>query len=313
MKAVQITRFGGPDALSVNDVARPAAGEGEIVIRVVASGYNPIESKIRNGAMARALGRPLPVILGWECAGVVESTGARAGRFHPGDSVFAYVPFTRDGTHAELVAVNEAHVARMPKSLSFEQAAAVPLTAQAAWTLLAAGRVTPDDRVLIHGAGGAVGHWLVQLVKAQGAPVSATVTDERRMAVRALGADEVIDYQRRRFEELGQFTVVFDLVGGETQERSWALLRPAGRLVSSAMPPPEGRAKATGTEGVFVFTQPRGDVLEQIGARIESHALRPLVPSQVVPFEGAGHLHERAETGALKTVLLVAPGRARPS
>ncbi len=270
MKTLQITRFGDATVLSVEEAPPPELGADDVLIRVVASGFNPIESKIRSGAMARALGRPLPVTLGWECAGVVERTGARVRRFKPGDAVFTYAPFTRGGTHAELVAVDAAHVALKPSSLSFERAAAVPLTAQAAATVLAAGRVTRGDKVLIHGAGGAVGHWLVQFAKERGATIAATALDDRVQAVRALGADEVIDYRLRRFEELGRFAAVFDLVGGETQERSWALLQPGGRLVSTTIAPARGTRQSRRRRGHF-----RLHAAKRRGPRRNRPAYRP--------------------------------------
>ncbi|MEO8922850.1 MAG: NADP-dependent oxidoreductase [Caldimonas sp.] len=308
MKAARLESFGQASNLSVKEVSKPHPRPADLLVRVVASGVNPIEWKIRSGAMGGALRRPLPVTLGWECAGVVEQVGAEVTSFTVGDEVYGYTEFSRDGTHAEYVSVDASQMARKPASLSFPQAAAVPMTGQAAWSLLEAAGPVAGRRALIHGAGGSVGHWLVQLAGQAGASVVATVSGADIDSVLALGANEAIDYQKQRFEDVGSVDIVFDLVGGDTQTRSWALLPKGGLLLSIANPPDEALAKTAGATGKFIFTQPRGTVLAQIAAAIDAGRLRPLAVDSVRPLADVAAVHAAAEAGTLrgKTVLSVA-------
>jgi NADPH:quinone reductase-like Zn-dependent oxidoreductase len=308
MQAIQIHAFGDAGVLELRSIEKPLARDTDVLVRVIASGINPIEWKIREGHMARALGRPLPVVLGYECAGIVETVGAKVGRFKASDTVWAYSEFTRDGTHAEFVAIDESQVALMPNSLTFTQAAGAALTSQAAWAAVAAANVASGERVLIHGAGGAVGHFLVQFAKSKGALVAANVGHEARDALRANGADEIIDYTRQRFEDVGRFDVVFDLVGGDTQRRSWTVLERGGRLVSTASPPSEAMAKEAGAKGIFIFTPPDGAVLQRIAAMLDEGSLRPLPVAAVLPLAQAAEAHRRGQSGSggAKMVLQVA-------
>jgi NADPH:quinone reductase-like Zn-dependent oxidoreductase len=304
MRAIRAHEFGSADVLRLDEIAAPAVGEGDILVRVVASGVNPIEWKIRSGAMARALGRPLPATFGWECAGIVISVGSSVSTFKAGDAVFSYPEFTRGGTHADQVAIAADQAARKPRTLDFAAAAAVPMTAQAAWTALDAAVIEPGERVLVHGAGGAVGHWLVQLAKLRGAEVIATASGKQLGTVAALGARKVIDYREQRFEDIGPVAVVFDLVGGETQERSWAMLGDGGRLVSTVSPPAPQR---NGAKGTFVFTPPRGALLAQIATLLDKGTLSPLSIGSTMSFTQAAQAHALGEAGKLlgKAVLTV--------
>jgi NADPH:quinone reductase-like Zn-dependent oxidoreductase len=299
MWAARIHTFGSADAIVVESAPEPVLRERDLLIRVAASGVNPIEWKIRSGGMAKALGRPLPATLGWECAGVVEAVGSAVTSFRPGDAIYAYPEFTRDGTHAEFVAVDEAQAALKPRSLSFNEAAAVPMTAQAAWTLIEAANLKAGERILVHGGAGAVGRWLVQFAKRKGAEVLATASGEGRDVVRSLGADRAIDHRVERFEDTvgGSINVVADLVGGETLMRSFALLGKGARLLSTVQPPPADRTEAVGAMAGFVFTQPRGSVLAEIGTLIDAGAVKGLPVALVLPLAEARRAHELAEVG----------------
>lgn len=308
MKAARIQAFGPAETLSIIETGTPVLDRpGDVLVRVLASGVNAIEWKIRSGTMARALGRPLPATLGWEFAGVVAAVGSAVRGLPVGAAVHGYPEFTRDGSHAEYVLVDAAQLAIKPASLSFEQAAAVPMTAQAAWSALEAAGDVAGKRALIHGAGGAVGHWLVQLAKQRGARVTATASQGDAARVAGLGADRTLDYRAERFEDAGPFDLVFDLVGGETQTRSWSVLSSAGLLVSTVQPPDEAKARDTGAAGRFVFTAPRGAVLAEIDALIERGRLVPLDAAQCRPLEEIAMVHAEGEAGNSlgKTVLVI--------
>jgi len=297
MKAVRIHAFGDASVLLLEDVPMPIPTNDDLLVRVMASAINPIEWKIRSGFMKQPLGRDLPVTFGWACAGVVEAVGPDVTIFHVGDEICAYPEFTRGGTHAEFVLISETQAALKPSNLAFVQASAVPMTSQAAWTALQAADLQQDERVLIHGAAGAVGHWLVQLAKEKGAHVIATASGRGCDDVRALGADQAIDYRTDRFEDAGKVDVVFDLIGGETQARSWAILGSGGRLVSTAMPPDVAKGDAVGAKGVFVFTPPSGQVLAQVVERIGAGHLKPLSVALELPLKDAAEAHRLGETG----------------
>ncbi len=307
MKAVRIHIFGDASVLRLEDVPMPVPNNDDLVVRVMASAVNPIEWKIRSGMMKQALGRDLPVTFGWACAGIVEAVGPAVTTFHVGDEICAYPEFTRGGTHADFVLIGETQAALKPSSLSFVQASAVPMTSQAAWTALEAAEVQRGERVLIHGAAGAVGHWLVQLAKEKGAYVIATASGQGCEDVRALGAEQAIDYRTDRFEDAGRVDVVFDLIGGETQARSWAILGSGGRLVSTAMPPDASKGDAIGAKGVFVFTPPSGQTLAQIVERIDAGHLKPLPVGLELVFKDAAEAHRLGESGKAGGKMVLIP------
>lgn len=279
MKAARIHTFGGADVLQIDEIDVPTPKPGEVLIRVVASSINPIEWKIRSGAMAKAIGRDPPVTLGWDCSGVVERTGGDGARFRAGDAVMTYPEFGAGGTHAEYVVVKADQVALKPSTISFADAAALPMAGGAAWQcIVAVGAVEAGKRVLIHAASGGVGTIAVQLAKARGAIVYATTSRENLSLVRDLGADEVIDYQSSRFEAVARdMDLVVDLLGGETQLRSWSTLKPGGLLVGTATPPDQERAKTAGVRTAFIYTPPRGDLLAEIGAMVDAFKIRPVI------------------------------------
>jgi len=308
MKAVRIHAFGDASVLTLEDVPMLVPMNDDLLVRVIASAVNPIEWKIRPGMMKQALGRDLPVTFGWACAGIVEAAGPAVTTFHVGDKICAYPEFTRGGTHAEFVLIGETQAALKPSNLSFVQASAVPMTSQAAWTALQAADVQAGERVLIHGAAGAVGHWLIQLANEKGAYVIATASGQGCVDVRALGAYQAIDYRTDRFEDAGKVDVVFDLIGGETQARSWAILRTGGRLVSTAMPPDTAKAEVMGAKGIFVFTPPNGQVLTEIVRRIGAGQLKPLNVVRELPMKDAAEAHRLGETGKAGGKMVLVPG-----
>src|SRR5664280_1686886 len=239
MRALVLTRYGGPEAVELTDVAQPAPGVGELLVRVHAAGLNPVDYKTRAGALKMIHSYRLPIVMGNEFSGVVEAVGPGAGRFAIGDRVFARVDRSVLGAFAEHTVVHEDHAAQMPTSLDFPAAAAVPL---AALTALQALRdelqVRPGQRVFIPGGAGGVGTFAIQIAKYLGAYVATTASARGEALVRRLGADLAIDYTRERFEDrLIGYDAAFDLIGGDTLARLWSVLVPGGRVVSIAGTP----------------------------------------------------------------------------
>ena len=301
MKAVRIHNFGGPEVLQYEDAPRPQPESGEVLIRVYAAGVNPIDWKVREGYMKDLWPHKFPLIPGWDLSGVVEAVGpgpAAAGRFKKGDEVYSVPDPTRDGAYAEYIVVRESELALKPKSLHHVHAAAVPLAALTAWqALFDAGQLVSGQRILIHGGSGGVGHVAVQLAKWKGAHVFGTASTKNQELLRELGVDEPIDYTKQKFEDVARdVDLVLDLIGGETQERSWSVLKNGGALLSLVQPPSVEKAKALGVRAAFVAGHPSGAQLAEIAHLIDSRKLKPIV-ERILPLVEVRRAHELSQSG----------------
>ncbi len=291
MRAVRYERHGGPDVLRIETLPRPRPGENEVLVRVHAAGVNPIDWKIRQGYMSV----PLPATPGIDLAGTVEETGPGVRDFEPGQEVFG----AGRGAYAEYAVAAAADLAPKPRNLGFTEAAAVPIGARTAWLgLFEAGDLQPGQKILVHGAAGGVGLWAVQLGRWKAAHVTGTASAENLEFVTSLGADRAIDYVLHRFEdEVRDLDLVFDTVGGDTQERSWSVLRPGGILVTIVGQAPDREAKEHGMRAARVGPpKSSGEILSRIGDLIESGILAPTVQA-VYPLEQARDAQELCETG----------------
>jgi NADPH:quinone reductase-like Zn-dependent oxidoreductase len=298
MKAIRIHNHGGPEVLQYEEAPRPRLRSGEVLIRVHAAGVNPLDWKVRSGWFNGRVQLNLPLIPGWDVSGVVEEVGLSVSQFKKGDDVFAMADPTRDGAYADYIAVREAALALKPKSLYHVRAAAVPLSALAAWqSLFDLGQLQAGQRILIHGGTGGVGQFAVQLAKWKGAHVLATASTRNQELLRKLGADETIDYTTERFEDVASnIDVVLDTVGGETQERSWRVLKKGGALISSVEPPSEEKATRFRVRGIMCSVQPDGAQLSRIAKLIDSANLKPII-DRILPLSEAQRAHELSENG----------------
>ena len=226
MKAVRIHSFGGPDVLRLEEVPKPEPKSDQLLVRVYAAGVNPVDWKIREGRLGKI---PLPAIVGSDFSGEVEALGAETKDFHVGEAVFGVVG-EGSGSYAEYAVAPTSQVTEKPPGLSHFEAAAMPIASLTAWqALFDTADLKFGQKVLIHAAAGGVGHFAVQFAKWKEAYVIGTASAQHAEFVRQLGADEVIDYRRMRFDEVVQdVDVVFDTIGGDTQERSWKVLKQAG-------------------------------------------------------------------------------------
>jgi len=310
MKAVRIQRYGGLEVLAYEDVLRPEPAADEVLIRVHAAGVNPVDWKIRDGYAKERFQHRLPHILGCDLAGVVESTGADVSQLQPGDAVYGYISLFREGSYAEFTIAKPTEIARKPDTLDFLQAAAVPVGALTAWqALFDIADLTAGQTVLIHAAAGGVGSMAVQLAKAKGARVIGTASARNADFVRELGVDEAIDYTAVRFEDaVSEVDVVFDTIGGETQARSFDVLKPRGVLVSAVSPPAAETAAARGVRATMVGVQPNAAQLTEIAAFIDAGKVKPFVET-VLPLSETARAHELSQSGRTrgKIVLSIAP------
>jgi NADPH:quinone reductase-like Zn-dependent oxidoreductase len=304
MKAVRIHEFGGPEVLRVEELPVPEPGEGEVLIRVHAASVNPVDYKIRSGGYPRVRADRLPLILGRDVSGTVERCGPGVDMMNTGELVFAMLP--EGGGYAEFATVPAALCASKPAESDYVQAAAVPLAGLTAWQgLFDEGNLQAGQHVLIHGGAGGVGHMAVQLAKIRGAKVSTTCSDEDLDFVRELGADQAIDYKHESFERVvGEVDLVFDLVAGETQERSWNVLKDGGTVVSTLSPPSREGAAAHHARGLNYMARPNGRQLAAMGRLIDSGRLHPIVDT-TFPLESAAAAEQRLEHASVRGKLVL--------
>lgn len=298
MKAVRIHTYGGPEVLTYEDVPLPAIADDDVLIRVYAAAVNPVDWKIREGHLQSFLPYQLPLVLGWDVSGVVEAVGAKVTTCKPGDEVYSRPNIERDGAYAEYIAVKASEVALKPQTIDHVHAAAVPLAGITAWhCLFESAQLSAGQRVLIHAAAGGVGSYAVQFAHWKGAYVIGTASARNRDFLMELGANEVIDYQSTRFEDVVEpVDVVFDTMGGDVQERSWQVVKPGGILVSIISPPSQEQAAAHQCRSAYVFIQPRADWLTEMAHLIDAGQVKPIVDA-VFPLDQAAAAHQMSQSG----------------
>ncbi|GGD52744.1 NADP-dependent oxidoreductase [Aurantiacibacter arachoides] len=305
MRAFVMTGYGGPEKTELRDMVRPLAGPGDVLVRVHAAGLNPVDYKTRDGKLKMILDYPLPAIMGNELAGVVEAVGDGVTQFSPGDRVFARVPKDRMGALAQFAALPADCCATIPDGWGFQQAAAVPL---AGLTALQALRdelaLKPGDRVFISGGAGGVGTFAIQIAKWLGAHVTTTASPRGRALVERMGADRVIDYTAENFEDVlaDEVDGAFDLIGGDTLMRTFAVVRKGGKVVSiGGVPEPvtaerdlngdwklkalfwaaslkqRAAARRHGVTYRYLFMHPSGAELAELGALMATGKLDPQI------------------------------------
>ncbi len=301
MKAVRFHGFGDASVLQYEEAPRPEPKAGEVLVRIIATSVNPLDWKIREGYMQGMMPITLPFIPGGDIAGVVETVGEGVSDFAAGDAVFGRVPPQAGGGYAEYVAAPVALLAKKPEEISFEQAASAPIVSLTAWqSLFRFGGLQPGQSILIHGAAGGLGLFAVQFAKWKGAsPIYATASASDKEFVQQLGADTVIDYKNERFEEIVHgVDVVLDTVGGETQERSWGVLKPGGILVATSAPPASEKADAHGVRAVMVQVEPTSE-LNDIAALLASGTVKTEI-GKTLPLSEAGKAQELSQHGHVR-------------
>lgn len=295
MKAIRIHSFGGPEVLIYEDTSKPEPGENEVLIRVHAAAINPIDWKIRSGFVKKDL--PMPFILGWDASGEVVAVGVGVTEFKTGDAIYTMLGM-KAGAYAEYLTAPASLVALKPQSLNYIHAASVPLVSLTAWqTLFDLAGLQQGQRLLFHGSAGGLGSMAVQLAKAKGAYVIGTASSRNADFLRQLGSDEVIDYQSTGFEDVASSVdVVFDTIGGDTQERSFGVLKKGGFLVSAVSPPSEELTATHAVRGTKVFAKPNAARLEEVAALIDLGLVKPIV-EKVLPLEEVRFGHELSQSG----------------
>lgn len=276
MHAMRIHEFGGPDVLRDDTVELPRPAADEVLVRIHAASVNPIDYKIRSGERGDA--EKLPITLGRDLSGVIETLGVNVQNVNRGDAVFAMLGWDR-GSYAEHAVLKAGEFAPKPTNLSHAEAASVPLAALTAWQgLVDHGALQKNQRVLIHGGAGGVGHFAIQIAKAHGAWVATTCSARDLDFVRKLGADQAIDYKAQEFDAvLKDIDLVYDLIGGKTQDASFKVLRHGGAIVSTLAEPDKAKLLAKGARGAHYMAKPDAKELAEIGRLIETGKIRPVI------------------------------------
>ncbi|WP_407158335.1 NADP-dependent oxidoreductase [Bradyrhizobium sp. STM 3557] len=290
MMAWRVHEFGSPEVMKFERVPRPEPSPGEVLVKVAAAGVGPWDGWIRSGKSA--LPQPLPLTLGSDISGEIVAMGPGDTELRAGDEVFGVTNSRFIGAYAEYAVASAGMVSSKPTSLSHVEAASVPVIAVTAWqALFDHAQLEAGQTVVIHGAAGNVGSYAVQLAHLAGVQTIATVSTGDISVARNLGANTVIDYRTQRFEEeVRNADAVIDLVGGETQERSFEVLRRGGKLISAVSRPDQDLAKRYGVEAAFFLVNVTSQYLTKIARFIDDGKLRTKVGA-VLPLADAREAH----------------------
>ena len=331
MKSFVIDRYAKGGALRLGESPEPELRANDVMVEIHAAGVNLLDNKIRDGEFKLILPYRPPFILGHDVAGTVVKTGSKVSRFKAGDEVYARPRDHRVGTFAEFISIDEADVALKPKNLSMTEAASIPLVALTAWQVLVdRAKLQKGQKVLIHAGSGGVGTIAIQLAKHLGAYVATTTSTANIALVKSLGADVVVDYKKDDFEKVLQgFDVVLNSLGKDTLEKSLAVLKPGGKLISISGPPDPDFARENGSNWLlqqvmrllsfgirrkskrrgisysFLFMTANGGQLGKITSLIEAGEIRPVM-DRVFPFERTNEALAYVETGRAKGKVVVA-------
>jgi NADPH:quinone reductase-like Zn-dependent oxidoreductase len=295
MKAVVAHEYGAPEVLKVEEVSRPEPNDDEALVRVIASSVNPADPLTLSGKYAKEFGTHLPLIPGYDIAGVVEKTGANVTRLKVGEAVYGYPTF--GGGWADYVTVKEYEVAAKPKSLTFVETAAVPMGALTAWqALVDVAKLRSGQTVLIHGGSGGVGSFAIQIAKARGARVIATASTANQDLLKQLGVDVAVDYTKTKFEDVAKdVDAVLDPVGKETLARSYDVVKKGGIVMSLVALPDKAELQKRGIHGASISAHPDAEDLKEIAQLIDAGKIKPIV-TQVLPLSEAVAAQQQAAT-----------------
>lgn len=303
MKTAYIERYGNNDVVKIGELPKPEVSANDLLVEVKAASVNPVDFKIRDGKLKQVIKFKFPLPLGNDLSGVVVATGAAVTKFKKGDEVFARLDKDRIGAFAEFAVVNADNAALKPINLSHVEAASIPLVGLTSWqALIDIAKLQAGQKVLIHAGSGGVGTFAIQLANYVGATVATTTSERNFDLVKRLGADVVIDYRKERFEEkLQDYDAVFDTMAGETQLRSFAMLKRGGVLVTIAGVPTAKFAREVGMNPLltfalwfmnrkatkqakirdvrfeYLFMQPNGRQLAEIAKLLEDEIIKPVI------------------------------------
>lgn len=330
LKAARIHRYGDPEVFQIDDIPPPAVGPRDVLVEVHAASVNPVDWKIRQGYQRGVIRYKLPVVLGLDVSGVVVEVGGRVTKFRPGDEVYSSPTHRRQGTYAEFVAIDERQLAHKPKNFSHQEAASIPLVGLTAWEALCnKGKLQAGQRALIQAGAGGVGTIAIQIAKGLGATVITTCSERNIELVKALGADQVINYHEEAFDEvLSELDYVLDALGGDYKHRARKILRKGGILASIVgdLPAHAKRHGPTlgavvaflkmfsfdissrlvwGIRSTNVLRNASGDDLAELTRWCEENKIRAQI-DRVYPLEEIAQAHQHSQEGHARGKIIIA-------
>jgi NADPH2:quinone reductase len=324
MRAQVLTAWGGPENFKLTDIRKPEVRPGTVLVRIAAASINQIDAKIREGL---PIGPNLPAVLGADLAGVVEDVGAGVLDFLPGDAVYGCAGGVKGqgGTLAEYIVADACLLAPKPTKLSMREAAALPLVSITAWEALECAKLSPLDHILVHGGVGGVGHIAVQLAKSIGARVATTVDSVEAAALAtSLGAKETINYRDEKVEAYVErltaghgFDVVFDTIGGDNLQASFAAAAESGRIATTNARTTQDlgplHAKALSLHVIFMLLpmlrgrgrDRHGRILRSVARLADAGRLRPLLDDSHFTLETVPDAHRWIESGKARGKIVI--------
>lgn len=290
----------------IDEVPKPQIITGGVLIEVYAASINPIDNIVRAGYMKDMIPIIFPYTMGYDMSGVVLEVGANVNKFKKGDNVYARISQMQAGTIAEFVVVKEEELALKPSNINHEEAASIPLAGLTAWQgLVSKGNLQKDQKVLIHAGSGGVGALAIQIAKYLGAKVATTTSEANIDRVKKLGADVVINYKTQNFEdELNDYDLVLDMIGGETLVNSLKILKKGGMLVSIKDQDTQGLAEKYGVRFEAFFMWPSGKILSQLTQLINDNNLKPVI-DRTFNFEDTQKAYDYLQTGRAKGKVVI--------
>ncbi|UNP79919.1 NADP-dependent oxidoreductase [Bacillus mycoides] len=329
MRAMVIDKY-GKVPMRMTEMPTPEINQYDVLAEIHAASINPIDFKIRDGKVKLLLKYKMPLILGNDFSGVIIKVGTKVTQFKVGDEIYARPRKDKIGTFAEYIAIHEDDIALKPKNLTFEEAASIPLVGLTSYQALHdIMQLQKGQKILIHAGSGGVGTFAIQLAKIMGATVATTASEAGENLVKSLGADEIINYKKEKFEDiLKNYDAVFDTLGGTTLEKSFDIIKSEGNIVSVSGMPNARFGKEFGSgffktllfslaskkltalekkhnaQYSFLFMKPSGDQLRIIAKYIESGQIKPII-DRIFPFEDTQKAMEYSESGRAKGKIIV--------
>jgi len=305
MKSIRIHSYGDSSEMKLEDSPRPQISSDQVLVKVLAAGVNPVDWKIRAGLLKGPISESFPLTIGQDLAGEVSELGKTVTQFKVGDQIFGF----GSGSYAEYAAARANDIALKPKSVDFTLAASMPTASLTAWqALVDLAHVSSGQSVLIHGAAGGVGSFGVQIANWKGARVTGTAAAADAPYLKGLGVDQVIDYKSQRFEDqVSNVDIVIDLVGGETLNRSYGIVKKGGIIVTTVHQADQNRAREAGVRAVNIVMRRDGSELAQIAKLVDQGIVKPRI-DKILPIDQAKQAHDLNEGGKThgKIVLRVA-------
>lgn len=312
MKAVIINQFGAPEELKITEIDQPQINENEVLVKVMAAGINPVDTKVRAGTSGMSKRIKLPAILGWDMSGIIERVGSKVTSFKTGDAVMGCIGFPGLGNaYAEFTIADPNVLAKKPNNISFDEAAAVPLAGLTAYQAINEHlKVTAGQNILIQAAAGGVGHLALQFAKLNGAYVSGTASEKNEKFLKSLGLDQFIDYKKEKFEtKVSDLDALLDAMGGDVLYRSIPCVKRGGTVVclpSSTKDDPKAieLAKDHGVKLLWPMMHTDGPQMKIIAGLMEQKKLKVFV-EKIFTLEQMAWAHKAVETHGTKGKVVV--------